>query len=286
MSLSGRVCTECYLQEPDTIIDSCPDDALCCIPCKRKRWPLRSQLNTAPVVSNISTQLNVVGAKNNRSSASGGVATAGKSTDSTIMNGDIITNELLCFVSNKLEVMPYDTIVKVCTDFYPEQAVTSAKNTLYEVLGDSTGKRCVTRKGNNKKNSELQDILNVLIEIKICDMPVFVTRDLGNLPPLSFDHFDITKVMRDIEVIRNELYVVKESVFISGNSSLECKNCSLNDNRKKMCSSTPKEGCSIITDEQKVKSPSKQVKSKLNSEIKAGKTSDTLKSVLVESTGF
>ena len=58
----------------------------------------------------------------------------------------------------------------------------------------------------------MQDILNILLETEVCDMPVFMARDLSNLPPLSFNHFDISKVMRQLEAMRNELDLVKHHI--------------------------------------------------------------------------
>ena len=31
----------------------------------------------------------------------------------------------------------------------------------------------------------------------------------GNLPPLSYDHFDVSKLLRDLEIVRNEVNFIK-----------------------------------------------------------------------------
>ena len=40
--------------------------------------------------------------------------------------------ELLCFVVNNIQTMPYEFISKLCTDFYNEEAVETAKDILFE----------------------------------------------------------------------------------------------------------------------------------------------------------
>ena len=41
--------------------------------------------------------------------------------------------ELLCFVVNNIQIMPYEFISKLCTDFYNEEAVETAKDILFEM---------------------------------------------------------------------------------------------------------------------------------------------------------
>ena len=43
----------------------------------------------------------------------------------------LIVNELLTFVSDKINTMPYDMLVKLLTDFYSDEDITTAKSRLY-----------------------------------------------------------------------------------------------------------------------------------------------------------
>ena len=43
-----------------------------------------------------------------------------------------IQRELLCFVVNNIQTMPYEFISKLCPDFYSEDAVETAKDILFE----------------------------------------------------------------------------------------------------------------------------------------------------------
>ena len=56
---------------------------------------------------------------------------------------NIVVNELLCFLSNKVRSMTYDSLMKLCMDFYDEEAVISAKALLLKhvVIPDNDDKR-------------------------------------------------------------------------------------------------------------------------------------------------
>ena len=51
----------------------------------------------------------------------------------------------------------------------------------------------------------IQDILHILLNFEVEDIPCFVARDLSNLPPLTQDHFDLASVMRNLSHMQHEL---------------------------------------------------------------------------------
>ena len=128
----------------------------------------------------------------------------------TVQN--IVVNELLCFLSNKVRSMTYDSLMKLCMDFYDEETVIAAKTTLLEHVvipeGDDKRKR---RIGANKKATSMKDILSVFLELTLEDVPLFVANNLHNLPPLSMDNFDMSRVIRDMEVIKLQMKVLQEA---------------------------------------------------------------------------
>ena len=46
-------------------------------------------------------------------------------------NTAITVNELLCFISNKIDIMTQDLLVKLCVDFYGKGVIESAKKLVY-----------------------------------------------------------------------------------------------------------------------------------------------------------
>ena len=50
---------------------------------------------------------------------------------STQTENNLIINELLCFISNKADIMTYEMVVKLCNDFYKGK---DAKDSIWNVL--------------------------------------------------------------------------------------------------------------------------------------------------------
>ena len=122
--------------------------------------------------------------------------------------GDSDVNELLCFVSNKMDVMTQDLLVKLCTDFYGKGVIENAKKLVFAKFKslnlDITLPRFVKRQGHKKKQSDVLDIIGLCQEVG-SKLPVFVARDLSNLPSVSANSFDVASLMRDIEEMKLHL---------------------------------------------------------------------------------
>ena len=86
--------------------------------------------------------------------------------------------------------MTYDSLMKLCMDFYDEETAIAVKRTLLEHVvipeGDDKRKRSI---GANKKATSMKDILSVFLELTLEDVPLFNADNLHNLPPLSRDNF-------------------------------------------------------------------------------------------------
>ena len=125
---------------------------------------------------------------------------------------NIIANELLCFILNKIKQMTYDMLLKLVMDFYDDDdAVFLAKSVLLDnvVLPEDDDKKR-SRKGLNKKLNTMKDILNVFLIMTLEEIPLFVASDLANLPPLSMVNFDMSSVVREMEIIKNQMKIMQE----------------------------------------------------------------------------
>lgn len=121
---------------------------------------------------------------------------------------NIVINELLCFVQNKICIMDEESLIRLCVGSYSTAEITDAKNLLFESVSTST--RNVSRR-KNKEQKEIEDIISVL---KITDpdkTPSFVARVLDRLPPITFDHVDVTTLLKDIIILKSEVKYLKES---------------------------------------------------------------------------
>ena len=124
----------------------------------------------------------------------------------TSMADSQLINELLCFLINKLECMPADLLVILICDFYDDKEIDAARECLFSLLPVSeSSQRKVRRKGANKKSMTVQDMLHMLLNTDVDDIPCFVARDLARLPLLTQDHFDLATVMRDVVNMRNDI---------------------------------------------------------------------------------
>ena len=101
----------------------------------------------------------------------------------------LIVNELLTFVSDKINTMPYDMLVKLLTDFYSDEDITTAKSILYDTAFCSRDTpRLIKRKGKDKNINNIQDIVNIFLEMPPSSLPSYVAKDLSHLPETTTTH--------------------------------------------------------------------------------------------------
>lgn len=121
---------------------------------------------------------------------------------------NIVINELLCFVQNKICIMDEESLIRLCVSAYSTAEITSAKNLLFESITTST--RNVSRR-KNKEQKEIEDIISVFKSTDPDKTPIFVARVLDKLPPITFDHIDVTALLKDIIILKTEVKYLKES---------------------------------------------------------------------------
>lgn len=128
---------------------------------------------------------------------------------------NIVINEVLAFICNKIDVMNEESISQICVSAFADEDIHNAKNLLCESL--PAEKRKKTRKRNGKKLREIDDIICILKESDPEVLPVFVARDLQKLPPVLFDHVDVTRILKDLVRMQQEMDQIKELFAIKEN---------------------------------------------------------------------
>ena len=123
-------------------------------------------------------------------------------------------NELLCFLSNRLGNTPNDILIKLCTDFYEQNEIADAKSLIFKTCekvfeSRDEAPRLKTRKGPNKLQSDMKDIIEILHEMG-SDVPSFVAMDLARVPFLGKDSINLAAVIQDIQIIKRELAEIKD----------------------------------------------------------------------------
>ena len=116
---------------------------------------------------------------------------------------DIFVNELLCFLQNKVNRVPYDVIVKVCSDYYSTAKITASKELLFEIVKPSVRYR--RKRGGDKDRDNVREMLYIFLTHMNNQIPIFVAQDLSKLPPLSINDFDVLQVNREIEELKGNM---------------------------------------------------------------------------------
>ena len=121
----------------------------------------------------------------------------------------VVVNEFLCFVHNKMNILPSETIVQLCSKHYRTEEIEIAKKKLCEVCPTDT--RVLNRKGPKKNVQNLDDVVKRLNELdpESDVIPCFVARDLGNLPPITFNSIDVSVLLAKIESMHDEVQLLR-----------------------------------------------------------------------------
>ncbi|XP_063393318.1 uncharacterized protein LOC134678618 [Cydia fagiglandana] len=120
---------------------------------------------------------------------------------------NIVVNELLAFVQNKLCVMDEDSLYRICVSSFSTEDITKSKGLLFAATDTSVNK--INRRGQNKEQRDMEDIIALLKCTETEKIPVFVARDLHRLPPVTFDSVDVTCLLRDINQLKSDLKIIK-----------------------------------------------------------------------------
>ncbi|XP_022823917.1 uncharacterized protein LOC111354602 [Spodoptera litura] len=121
---------------------------------------------------------------------------------------NVVINEVLAFICNKIDVMDEESINRICVSAFSETEVKSAKDLLFQSV--ATAKRKKTRKRDGKTLRDIDDIICLLKETNPEEIPVFVARDLQKLPPVLFDHVDVTRLLKDLLRMQSDINQIRE----------------------------------------------------------------------------
>jgi len=111
-----------------------------------------------------------------------------------------IRNELLCFVQQKCDVLAVKQLVKLCTDFYKFDEITTARSVLEQHLKH----RLTKRQGHDAARKTMEDIVKVCLD-PTSHLPVFYTIDLTRFPPVDVTHCDVSALLKELQALRSEV---------------------------------------------------------------------------------
>ncbi|PZC72415.1 hypothetical protein B5X24_HaOG211259 [Helicoverpa armigera] len=127
-------------------------------------------------------------------------------------NCNIVINEVLAFMCNKIHVMDENSLLRICVTAFPTEEVAIAKKLLFEAV---PLKKMINRKKDAKSRKDLEDIIDLLKYIDASDpekLPIFVAKELHKLPPVTFDHLDATRLLKDLLIIQDKVTTLQEEM--------------------------------------------------------------------------
>lgn len=132
----------------------------------------------------------------------------------------IVVSELLAFVSNKVDTLPETAIIQICLSAYSSEEIEIARSIVYPLLVPT--KKYLRRKEGSERKS-LQEIIKHIKEFEPSSLPVFVAKNLNKLPPVTFDHIDVTTFLKEMAILKSDVADFKSSKQ-SGNVSTASSN--------------------------------------------------------------
>lgn len=102
-----------------------------------------------------------------------------------------------------------ESIIRVCLSVFSEPDIDEGKKLLF--LSVTLSQRLKSRRKDGKRQRDLEDIICLFKEIDPDATPIFVARNLQKLSPVSFDHIDVTKLLKDLILLRKEINNIKDN---------------------------------------------------------------------------
>ncbi|XP_022837228.1 uncharacterized protein LOC111364553 [Spodoptera litura] len=115
---------------------------------------------------------------------------------------NVIISELLAFVCNKVDTLPETAIVQICMSAFADVEIENARQLVYKLLAPS--RKLMRRKEGNQQKS-VQEIVKIVKESDPDCLPIFVAKDLNKLPPVTFDHIDVTTFLKEMSILKKEV---------------------------------------------------------------------------------
>ena len=115
----------------------------------------------------------------------------------------VILNSILWYLYNRMDCMKTDVLISVITQFYSDKEVEEAKKVRFE---NFTSHRIIKRKGENRTEMNLKDMLELLHVTSSNLQPevTFATASY-NFPPLDFKNIDSGIIISNLQTLKNEV---------------------------------------------------------------------------------
>lgn len=123
-------------------------------------------------------------------------------------------NNVLCYIIDEMDVLPTDSIIKLCENGFPEEEIGNARDELYlyaTIEMRNSGKLSShRRRGANQIRNNLNDIIFMVHGIDPDELPCYVAKEIYKLPPVTTDVVDATNLLRQQTQMKIEIASLHE----------------------------------------------------------------------------
>lgn len=123
---------------------------------------------------------------------------------------NIVIDELLTFIQNKVRIMDNDTIIRICVSAFSAEDIEHSKSLLFKSV--PTDKRKISWRKEGKLQRDIEDIILLFADTDPEQIPVFVAKDLFKLPAVDLDHVDISRLLKDMSTMQSQLNSIKDNI--------------------------------------------------------------------------
>ncbi|XP_060810044.1 uncharacterized protein LOC132904139 [Amyelois transitella] len=135
-------------------------------------------------------------------------------------NCNIVINELLTFVRHVMDYTDEESIHQLCTTTFSEEDITKAKCLLFESVPNSKKMPLRRKQGKKRMSRDLDDIIGLMKSVDPSKIPIFCARNLDLIPPVTYDHVDATRFIKELLAVKNRLNILEEKAVSADDFNL------------------------------------------------------------------
>ena len=122
----------------------------------------------------------------------------------------MMKNEVLYFIQNKCNVLPGDSVISICADFYTCAELEEARLLLSDILSSSRGPTSTkslsrhTGADDVKRRKIANDLLKTCLDPNL-QLPTFCSTNIQRIPSVGLEHLDVSSLLQELAALRAEV---------------------------------------------------------------------------------
>ena len=127
------------------------------------------------------------------------------------MGDTVVIDELLCYISSKLNLLTCDTLVSLCINGFTDAAIVASKLCLFNACNrgpsdpvPTVGIKYQKRRGDMRMENDVRDIITLFQEMG-ARAPKYAAIDLNILPSPNVENVDVPSLLQAIELLRKDV---------------------------------------------------------------------------------